>query len=59
MSFSNKQVDSVSDKSVKDIQRGRNAIVEERQSRKKLIIELIKREKEITIKDAMSVIKRV
>mgnify|MGYP001576587171 FL=1 len=57
MSFSNKQVDSVSDKSVKDIQRGRNAIVEERQSRKKLIIELIKREKEITIKDAMSVIK--
>lgn len=57
VSFLNKKTGNMSDKSVKDIQRGREAIVEERQGRRKLIIELIKKEKEITIKDAMSVIK--
>lgn len=57
VSFSANRAGVVAKRNIKDISRGRDAVAVERQNRKNLIIELVKKEKEITIKDAMSVIK--
>lgn len=57
VSFSANRASVVAKRNIKDISRGRDAVAVERQNRKNLIVELVKKEKEITIKDAMSVIK--